>query len=97
MPYENDYVADVDGESLRCWVCDGNLRPETTIDLHTGFSPRRCFVSFVVVGGLAVSRQDRSLPPERPVQKEKAQQPMLLLSLSTNTCCSSSSKKGNAP
>jgi hypothetical protein len=38
MPYENDHVADVDGESLRCWVCDGNLRPETTIDLHTGFS-----------------------------------------------------------
>lgn len=36
MPYEN--VADVDGESLRCWVCDGILRPETTIDLHTGFS-----------------------------------------------------------
>jgi hypothetical protein len=29
MPYEN--VADVDGESLRCWVCDGILRPETTI------------------------------------------------------------------
>ena len=27
MPYEN--VADVDGESLRCWVCDGILRPET--------------------------------------------------------------------
>ena len=33
MPYENDQVADVDGESRRCWVCDGNLRPETTIDL----------------------------------------------------------------
>ena len=34
MPYEN--VADIDGESLRCWVCDGILRPEMTIDLHTG-------------------------------------------------------------
>ena len=33
MPYEN--VVDVDGESLRCWVCDGVLRPEMTIDLHT--------------------------------------------------------------
>jgi len=40
MPYENEdeRVADVDGESLLCWVCEGNLRPETTIDLHTGFS-----------------------------------------------------------
>ena len=33
MPNEN--VVDVDGESLRCWVCDGILRPEMTIDLHT--------------------------------------------------------------
>jgi hypothetical protein len=38
MPDENECVADVDEESLRCWVCDGNLQPETTIDLHTGFS-----------------------------------------------------------
>jgi hypothetical protein len=36
MPYEN--LAEIDGDSLRCWVCDGILRPETTIDLHTGFS-----------------------------------------------------------
>ena len=38
MPYENENerVTDVDGESLLCWVCEGNLRPETTIDLHTG-------------------------------------------------------------
>jgi hypothetical protein len=33
------------------------------------------------------------LPLERPVQKEKAQQPMLLLSLSANTYSSSSGKK----
>jgi hypothetical protein len=38
MPYEHDSMADLDGESLRCWVCDGNLRAETAIDLHTGFS-----------------------------------------------------------
>jgi hypothetical protein len=38
MLYEN--VTDVDGESLRCWVCDGILRPETAIDLHTCFSRR---------------------------------------------------------
>ena len=37
MPYEKN-VADVDGESLRCWICDGLLRPETTIDLHSGVS-----------------------------------------------------------
>jgi hypothetical protein len=38
MPYEkeNERVADVDGESLLCWVSEANLRPETTIDLHTG-------------------------------------------------------------
>ena len=34
MPYET--VPDM--ESRRCWLCDGILRPETTIDLHTGFS-----------------------------------------------------------
>jgi hypothetical protein len=26
MPYEN--VVDVDGESLRCWVCDGVAVPQ---------------------------------------------------------------------
>ena len=34
MPYEN--VADM--ESRRCWLCDGILRSETTIDPHTGSS-----------------------------------------------------------
>ena len=29
MPYEN--VADVDGESLRCWVCDGILWPGVSL------------------------------------------------------------------
>jgi hypothetical protein len=40
MPYENetDRVAEVDGESLLCWVSEGVLRPETTIDLHSSFS-----------------------------------------------------------
>jgi hypothetical protein len=40
MPYENERVADVDDESLLCWESEGILRPETTIDLHTGgFEP----------------------------------------------------------
>lgn len=61
MPYEKN-VADVDGESLRCWVCDGILRPETTIDLHSGVSIelQSCSsVPNVDVDGMAVSGQDR--------------------------------------
>ena len=70
MPYENEdeRVADVDGESLLCWVCEGNLRPETTIDLHTGFSvellPELLPLSQLWCRGLAVSRHDRLLPPD---------------------------------
>ena len=36
MPYENERVAEVDGESLLCWESEGFLRPETTIYLHAG-------------------------------------------------------------
>lgn len=36
MPYENERVADVYGESLLCWESEGILLPETTIDLHAG-------------------------------------------------------------
>jgi hypothetical protein len=37
MPHEN--MPDVDEQSLRCWICDGILRPETIIgDLNTDFS-----------------------------------------------------------
>ena len=38
MPYENENerVAVVEGESPLCWESEGFLRPETTIDLHTG-------------------------------------------------------------
>jgi hypothetical protein len=38
MPYEDERVADVEGESPLCWESEGILRPETTIDLHTGFA-----------------------------------------------------------
>ena len=40
MPYENenDRQADIEVESLLCWVSEGTLRPETTIDMHTGLS-----------------------------------------------------------
>jgi hypothetical protein len=36
MLYENERVADVEGEGLLCWESEGILLPETTIDLHTG-------------------------------------------------------------
>lgn len=38
MPYENERVANVEGESPSplCWESEGFLLPETTIDLHTG-------------------------------------------------------------
>ena len=36
MPYENERVVDVDGQSLLCWESEGILLPETTIDLYTG-------------------------------------------------------------
>ena len=40
MPYESEdeRVADVEGESPLCWESEANLRPETTIDLHSSFS-----------------------------------------------------------
>ena len=58
MPYEN--VADVDGESLRCWVCDGILRPEMTVDLHTGSSVE-------VLLCLSCGRRWPGSEPSRPV------------------------------
>jgi len=36
MPYENERVADVEGESPLCWESEGFRRAETTIDLHAG-------------------------------------------------------------
>ena len=38
MPYEN--VADVDGESLRCWVCDGILDPRRCVNQRHRFLVR---------------------------------------------------------
>ena len=38
--------------------------PRRQLICTPAFPPRRCFVSVVVVGGLAVSRQDRLLPPD---------------------------------
>ena len=55
MPYEN--MADM--ESRRCWLCDGILSPETTIDLHTGFSVEVLLCLSCGRRWPGVSRQDR--------------------------------------
>jgi len=56
---ENDGLADVDGESLRCWYATATSDPRRQLTCTPAFPPRPCFVSVVVVGGLAVSHQDR--------------------------------------
>jgi hypothetical protein len=47
-------------QQMRCWTCDGTLRPDTTIDLHTGFS-------FEMLLCLGCGRRWRSGEPPRPV------------------------------
>jgi len=36
MPYEN--VANLERESVRCWMCGGMLTPETANDVYVGAS-----------------------------------------------------------
>ena len=38
MPLKDNRVADPEVKRMRCWKCDGILRPETAIDLHSGVS-----------------------------------------------------------
>ena len=59
MRLKDKRVADLEGKSMRCWKCDGNLHPETTIDLHTG-------VPLETLLCLNCGRQHRLLPPDDP-------------------------------